>query len=110
LKLLFDQNLSSRLPAQLADLFPESAHVRLLAMDRASDTEIWVYARRYGFVIVTQDSDFAERSKLLGAPPNVVWLRCGNSTPQEIEAALRSHSTAIVELSKENAPSFIEIF
>jgi predicted nuclease of predicted toxin-antitoxin system len=29
---------------------------------------------------MTQDTDFADRSRLYGAPPKVVWLRCGNGT------------------------------
>ena len=72
MKLLFDQNLSHRLPQRLADLFPESAHVRLQGLDRASDEEIWEYAKVHGYDIVSQDADFMERSRLFGAPPKVV--------------------------------------
>ncbi len=79
-------------------------------MDRASDTVIWDYARQHDYVIVTQDSDFVERSKLLGPPPKVVWLRCGNTTPQTVEVILRSHSAAILELSQHIAASYLEIF
>ena len=32
--------------------------MRLLGMERADDRAIWVYAKEYDFVIVTQDSDF----------------------------------------------------
>jgi predicted nuclease of predicted toxin-antitoxin system len=84
-KLLFDQNLSHRLPTLLADLFPDSAHVRAATLDQAPDDQIWEYVSANEFCIVTQDSDFAERSRLYGAPPKVVWLRCGNSPPQEVE-------------------------
>jgi hypothetical protein len=52
----------------------------------ASDDHIWEFAQVNGFCVVTQDSDFAERSRLYGAPPKVVWLRCDNSTPQQIGA------------------------
>lgn len=40
MKLLFDQNLSPRLPALLADLYPASAHVIPLGLDEAEDIEI----------------------------------------------------------------------
>jgi predicted nuclease of predicted toxin-antitoxin system len=110
LKLLFDQNLSHRPPARLADVFPDSAHVRLLAMDQASDTAIWDHAARHDLAIVTQDSDFVERSKLRGAPPKVIWLRCGNTTPQTVEALLRAHLTLIIELARNDHRSFLEIF
>lgn len=98
MKLLFDQNLSHRLPGRLADLFPESAHVRAATLDRAPDDAIWVYAGANDFCIVTQDSDLVERSRLYGEPPKVVWLRCGNSTPQQVEAILRRNVVLITEL------------
>jgi predicted nuclease of predicted toxin-antitoxin system len=63
-KLLFDQNLSHRLPSRLADLFPDSDHVRRLSLDRASDDRIWDFAQANDFCVITQDSDFVERSRL----------------------------------------------
>ncbi len=109
MKLLFDQNLSHRLPARLADLFPQSAHVRVVALDHAPDDQIWEYARIHGFCVVTQDSDFAERSRLRGAPPKVVWLRCGNCTPQQVEAILRRNALLITELIQNAALHSVEI-
>ncbi len=72
MRLLFDQNLSHCLPARLADLFPNAVHVRTATLDRAPDVRIWDYARANGFCVVTQDGNFAERSRLYGAPPKVV--------------------------------------
>jgi predicted nuclease of predicted toxin-antitoxin system len=37
MKLLFDQNLSFKLCQNLADLFPESIHVRLLGLSETGD-------------------------------------------------------------------------
>ena len=62
MKLLFDQNLSHRLPARLGDLFPDSAHVRAAGLEQADDRQIWEYAKANGYGIVSQDVDFAERS------------------------------------------------
>ena len=42
MKLLFDQNLSPRLIARLADLFPESVHVSDVELDRVGDLEVWL--------------------------------------------------------------------
>jgi predicted nuclease of predicted toxin-antitoxin system len=108
-KLLFDQNLSHRLPRRLADLFPDSDHVRPLALDQASDDSIWEFAKANGFCLVTQDSDFAERSRLYGAPPKVVWLRCGNSTPQRVEDILRRNAILIAELIQNPSLHSLEI-
>ena len=77
MKLLFDQNLSIKLPHQLADLFPGSSQARFVGMDRADDQALWEFARTNDFMLVSLDSDFAEMAALLGHPPKVIWLRCG---------------------------------
>ena len=109
MRLLFDQNLSHRLASHLADLFPNSVHVRSVALDQMPDQQIWEYAKANGFCIVTQDSDFAERSRLYGAPPKVVWLRCGNSTPQQVAALLRRNAIVIGELIHHPELHYVEI-
>lgn len=80
MKLLFDQNLSFKLCQAVAEIFPSSMHVRLLGLSEAGDRAIWDYAGLNGFVIVSQDADFAEMAALLGTPPKVIWLRTGNQS------------------------------
>lgn len=109
MKLLFDQNLSHKLPVRLADIYPGSAHVRLIGLERAADEVIWQYAKAEGYGIVKQDVDYAERSRLFGSPPKVIWLRCGNSTPQAIELLLRRSESVIGELQRDAARDFAEI-
>ena len=98
MKLLFDQNLSRKLAVRLADIFPDSSHVQFHDLQERTDTEIWEFARSNDFCIVTQDADFAERSRLYGSPPRVVWLRCGNAPTNQVEALIRSGEQAIGEL------------
>jgi len=74
MKLLLDQNISFQLCRSLADLFPDSNHVRLVEMASASDRVVWEYANANGFTLVSLDSDFAEMAALLGSPPKVIWL------------------------------------
>jgi predicted nuclease of predicted toxin-antitoxin system len=88
-KLLFDENLSPRLVNLLAAEFPDSAHIDLLGMRGATDFAVWEYARDHGFVIVTKDDDFRQRSFLLGPPPKVVWLSVGNAGTQLVAKLLR---------------------
>lgn len=90
MKLLFDENLSPRLPERLADLYPHCLHVREVGLERAPDEAVWSYARENGFTIVTQDADFGEMSVLLRSPPQVIWLRRGNCSTAEMETILRS--------------------
>jgi predicted nuclease of predicted toxin-antitoxin system len=94
-KLLLDENLSSRLIESLADLYPKSAHVHACKLGSSEDNAIWEYAKAHGFAIVSKDSDFAERSVLYGSPPKIVWIRAGNCSTSAIEELLRSAQAAI---------------
>jgi predicted nuclease of predicted toxin-antitoxin system len=90
LKLLFDENLSFRLARALDDLFPGSRHVDDLGLEAAADEAVWHFAAEQGYAIVTKDADFAERSLLEGAPPQVIWIRRGNCSTRAIEELLRA--------------------
>jgi predicted nuclease of predicted toxin-antitoxin system len=91
-KLLFDENLSPALVQRLANLFPESSHVHDCSLGAALDEEIWRYAARQGFVIVSKHLDFHDRSLLLGGPPKLIWLRVGNCSTASVENLLRDYS------------------
>ena len=95
MKLLFDQDLSPRLPRLLDDIYAESMHVREVGLRDADDFAIWQYAKVQGYTIVSKDSDFQQRSLLHGAPPKFILLRVGNCTAKRIESLLRRHSAAI---------------
>ena len=58
MKLLFDENLSRKLVARLAELYPGSAHVAVFNLLERPDREIWDFAQANGFTIVTTDADF----------------------------------------------------
>lgn len=93
--LLFDQNLSPSLVGRLADLFPDSAHVRDLGLSRADDSQVWSHAQKTGLTIVSKDSDFRQRAFLLGPPPKVIVVALGNCTTSQVEELLRKHSREI---------------
>ncbi|WP_255513378.1 DUF5615 family PIN-like protein [Tychonema sp. LEGE 07203] len=44
MKLLFDENLSPKLPNRLSDIFPNSLHVRDVGMKSTIDPVVWDYA------------------------------------------------------------------
>lgn len=110
MKLLFDQNLSRKLVALLVDIFPESSHVQFHELAEKTDTEIWEFAKLNEFYIVTQDADFAERSRLYGSPPKVVWLRCGNAPTYRIETLIRVNVEAIQELLSNSDVDCLELY
>jgi predicted nuclease of predicted toxin-antitoxin system len=94
-KLLFDENLSRKLPPRLGDLYPGSIHASDAGLLRANDRSIWEYARDHGFVIVTADSDFHAISITLGPPPKVIWLRQCDYPTARAEALLRDQAVRI---------------
>lgn len=95
MKLLFDRNLSPRLVRKLADIYPQSLHVREVDLRDAPDVAIWEYAKLRGYAIVSKDSHFQQRSLLYGSPPKFIWLRVGNCPVARIEGILRTHSAVI---------------
>jgi predicted nuclease of predicted toxin-antitoxin system len=102
MKLLFDQNLSFKLCERLSDIFSGSVQARTIGLDRADDLQLWDYAREGAFTLVSLDADFAELSILRGAPPKVIWLRCGNQSTDYVEQLLRQHARAISEFERDD--------
>ena len=109
MKLLFDQNLSSKLCGQLADLFPKSGHVGFFGLANADDRSLWQFAGANGYALVTLDADFAELAALRGPPPKVVWLRCGNQATATVARLLREHGEAITTFERD-AAACLEIY
>jgi len=109
LKLLFDQNLSYKLVRSFSDEFPGSAHVRDLGLASALDIEVWEYAKRLGFTIVSKDTDFSQRGFLFGPPPKVIWIRLGNCSTKEIQDVLVSYSAEIRQFGLDPDSSFFPI-
>ena len=103
MKLLFDQNLSDQLVTQLADLFPNSIHVKAVGLNMATDTELWNYARDNDYIIVSKDVDFSNRSAIHGFPPKVIWLRLGNCQTSIVENNLRKHYADIKEFVRNSS-------
>ena len=95
MKLLFDANLSPSLVAHLHSRYPGSRHVRDVGLRAGSDVQIWEYAKAAGFVIVSKDTDFRERSFIEGFPPKVVWLNLGNAGTMEIANRLQLAQPAV---------------
>ena len=89
MKLIFDENLSPKLPRLLADLFPDSLHVRDVGMKATDDPIVWDYAKDNDFMIVSKDADMHDLSLVFGNPPKVVWVRLGNCSTRQVEELLR---------------------
>lgn len=107
MKLLFDQNLSHRLVQTLADIYPDCQHVRNVGLKEASDSLVWRFAQGNGYTIVSKDSDFYQRSLLLGFPPKVIWIRLGNCSTKVVEQLLRTHLPDIEMFEADATATFL---
>ena len=77
--------LDAQLSPALADWFSATFGVactalRDLGLQDATDVDIFQAARKAGAVVVSKDYDFVELVKRHGAPPQLVWVTCGNAT------------------------------
>ncbi len=109
MKLLLDNNLSHRLIEKLSDLFPNSTHVMLESLDESDDTEIWNFAKKGNYTILTKDSDYSDLSILLGHPPKVIWLRVGNCRVKKVENIIHSNIYILYEFFEDSEMGLIEI-
>jgi predicted nuclease of predicted toxin-antitoxin system len=106
-KLLLDENLSDRIINRIVDLYPNSEHVKTLALTNSDDSIIWEYAKTNNFVIVSKDSDFHQRSLLYGHPPKFIYLRIGNSPTLKIVQILRDNFDTIIQFEGRERESIL---
>ena len=84
-RLIFDHNLSPKLPSLLGELFPHSMQVTDLDLDAVDDKVIWDFAIHNGYDIATKDKDYEDLSELFGHPPKVIRITLGNSPTSTVE-------------------------
>lgn len=107
MKLLLDENLSDRIIDIIINLYPNSEHVKTLGLMNTDDAVIWEYAKINGFVIVSKDSDFHQRSLLYGHPPKFIYLRVGNCPTQKITQILRDNLDTITQFESNQTESIL---
>jgi len=109
MKLLFDQNISFRITKELSNFYPESKHVSECGLDDHEDPDIWQFAKKNHYSIVTFDSDFYDISIMSGHPPKIIWLRTGNLKTKEIAQVLIYYKKAIENFIEDIEASCLEI-
>jgi predicted nuclease of predicted toxin-antitoxin system len=109
-KLLFDHNLSPALTNLLQDLYPDSEHLYRLNLAQVLDTEVWEYARREKFLIVTKDSDFSDLCLLRGFPPKIIWIRRGNCKTSDIATILQNHHSDIEAMNNNETAGVLTLY
>ena len=77
--------LDAQLPPSLAIWIAlrfgiQTTPVRGLNLREAEDEEIFRAAANEGAVVMTKDDDFVRLLERHGPPPQIIWLRCGNTS------------------------------
>jgi predicted nuclease of predicted toxin-antitoxin system len=101
---------TSKLVKSLADLFPDSLHVKDLGMEQTDDRLIWECAKRDGLIIVSKDSDFYQRAILFGHPPKVIWIKRGNCPTKQVEFILRGHFDRIEHFASDTQANCLILY
>ncbi len=109
MKLLFDEHLSHKLVTRLADIVPDSKHVKDFDLQGEDDFRIWECAKKHRFVIVTKDADFIDITNIKGYPPYLIWIRSGNVRVADIERVIRENAIRILNSFESQIVGIIQI-
>ena len=107
-KFLPDENLSRKLVPKLSYLM-DIRHVADEHLLQTYDNNIWQFARREGFAIITKDNDFLYLSIAYDCPPKVVKLNCGNKSTTYIFGLIVSHIDTIQGFMLSQELCYLEI-
>lgn len=110
MRLLFDQNLPSKLAEYFNSSFAGSQHLQNLNLDKSSDTSVWEFAKSNEFTIVTKDSDFNNLVSFFGFPPKVIWIRRGNCSTTDIKKLIENNLDKISAFINDDANGILTIY
>ena len=96
-----DAQMSPAIAAWMSSSFAVNAvAIRELGLRDAGDEEIFEAAKRENAVVMTKDSDFVLLLDRLGAPPQVIWVTCGNTSNARLKEILTDTLPKALELLK----------
>lgn len=111
MRFLLDENISYRLVRQLNDYVPDTLHVSRTGLARpAKDIQIWEFAKRNNYTLVTLDEDFQDLANMYGFPPKIVLLRTRNSSTKYIAKVLLEILPDILLFDQSTSHGLLEIF
>src|SRR5262249_51620985 len=92
-----DAQLSPALAPWLTATFEIEAYsAGYLGLRDAKDHEIFAAAREARAVVFTKDRDFVTLVERFGAPPQVVWITCGNTSNEHLRGLLKAQISRLV--------------
>jgi len=89
--LWIDAQLSPALAGWIEARFGlRASSLRDLSLRDASDQEIFHSARLRNAVLVSKDQDLKDLVELHGPPPQLIWIRCGNTSKEALKRILET--------------------
>lgn len=85
-----------------------AASLGSLGLRHTENEEIFVKARAAQVISLTKDQDFAHSVTHLGPPPQVIWLRCGDTSEEQLKELLTRHWDRALEFISK-AESLVKI-
>ena len=82
----------------------DAVPVREVGLRDAEDAEIFAAAKEAAVMVMTKDSDFVDLLRRHGPPPQVVWLRCGNTSNARLRQILGQALPAVLPMLAEGEP------
>ncbi len=105
MKVWIDAQLSSALAPWIKNTFAIDAFsVKWLKFLEASDRDIFLAARETESVVMTKDYDFVELLDQFGPPPQIIWIRCGNTSNTQMRKILLQSFPRVLSLLREGEP------
>lgn len=96
-----DAQMSPAIAAWMSSTFAVNAiAIRELGLRDAEDKEIFEAARLANVVVMTKDNDFILLLDRFGAPPQVIWVTCGNTSNARLKEILTNTLPKALELLK----------
>jgi predicted nuclease of predicted toxin-antitoxin system len=96
-KFIIDVNLPNGVQPFDNDNFIHVAELDI----RLPDNQIWGFAKKHGYTIITKDGDFSNRILLVSPPPKIIHIRFGNLRLKDFITVMTSLWPEIVEMHKD---------
>jgi len=111
MKLLLDANISWRIVKLIENDFPDCFHSKDIPVNQpAKDLEIWEFAGKNNFTVLTHDDDFEKLLLLKGVPPKVIILKTFNKNTKQIAEILISKKDTIESFISNEELMILEIY
>ncbi len=104
-----DAQLPPALAAWLQEKFGvQAVSLKALGLRDAADVAIFQAAHEVEAIIISKDSDFVDLVARLGAPPQLIWVTCGNVTNRHLQTLFERTFPGALALLEQREP-IIEI-